>query len=488
MKNWKRLGEAGMGMVETMVAAGIAIVVIMGLVYGLSNSIKGQHSVTQTSEANSLRQAVLISLSSDNMCTQAFPGITFPTGWTTIDVPQFNFGANPLLKKAVNINGVVADAVTLTNQTVGGPLTVSKKTSVDPAPPVYKTMNLFYAKLTISLSKANNADGASVGGNGMKDRDFYLAITADPSAGNALFSCAGGTDLGLQKTTCEETFGGTYDSTKTPSCELDRSAIGMRPDLTNAHTGSLIVHSTNYQAAIAIAGDDSMASGSSYSSLYLTKFPHATPTAPGQSWTVDFNTGTQGLEINEQAPSGAMGTPAIEVAHSSHFVGINNTTPSYQFDVTGTSHFNGTSQFDGGAATFTTMAQFPAGANGSTFTTSDRRLKTSITPLEIDDIAMKALEPYRFVMKDDLEKKPRFGFLAQEVQKYFPEAVVQMANGYLAVEYPMLLAPIMVFLKNLKLAILQTNSQVAELNKRVEGLEKQNSILIQRLELLERKK
>ena len=186
MKYNKRLGEAGMGMVETMVAAGIAIVVIMGLVYGLSNSIKGQHSITQTGEANSLRQAVLISLSSDNMCTQAFPGITFPAGWTTIDVPQFNFGANPILKKAVNINGVMADAVTLTNQTVGGPLTVSKKTSVDPAPPVYKTMNLFYAKLTISLSKASNGDGASVGGSGMKDRDFYLAITADPSAGNTL--------------------------------------------------------------------------------------------------------------------------------------------------------------------------------------------------------------------------------------------------------------------------------------------------------------
>ena len=55
---------------------------------------------------------------------------------------------------------------------------------------------------------------------------------------------------------------------------------------------------------------------------------------------------------------------------------------------------------------------------------SDRKLKENIMPLE-DNTLEKVLQlnPVRFTLKDDKEKKDRIGFIAQEVEELYPEYV-----------------------------------------------------------------
>lgn len=69
---------------------------------------------------------------------------------------------------------------------------------------------------------------------------------------------------------------------------------------------------------------------------------------------------------------------------------------------------------------------------------SDYRLKEKIT--EIDPGYAKQLRPVRFQFKGD--KKIRYGFIAQDVQKILPDVVSEEENGYLSLNYTDLIAPL----------------------------------------------
>ena len=62
---------------------------------------------------------------------------------------------------------------------------------------------------------------------------------------------------------------------------------------------------------------------------------------------------------------------------------------------------------------------------GSLNNTSDRRLKENITPLVSSEVLAKIqeLQGHEYNLKADQEKKTRFGFVAQELEKVFPELV-----------------------------------------------------------------
>lgn len=79
-----------------------------------------------------------------------------------------------------------------------------------------------------------------------------------------------------------------------------------------------------------------------------------------------------------------------------------------------------------------------AGTAAKVFMGSDRRLKTQITRVGVDDGT--GLTIYEFRYKDDLERKFR-GVMADEAARYMPEAVVRGSDGYLRVNYAMLGIP-----------------------------------------------
>jgi hypothetical protein len=67
-------------------------------------------------------------------------------------------------------------------------------------------------------------------------------------------------------------------------------------------------------------------------------------------------------------------------------------------------------------------------------TTSDRRLKQDIEPLEATDKLM-AMNPVSFVWKDELEASRNMGFIAQEMQEIMPQAVSTRDDGIMQMDY-----------------------------------------------------
>ena len=92
--------------------------------------------------------------------------------------------------------------------------------------------------------------------------------------------------------------------------------------------------------------------------------------------------------------------------------------------------------------------------------TSDRRLKTDLTPLHHVLSQLQLLESYRFRYINDPTHRFNLGLIAQEVQKVFPEVVFEDKSGYLLVNYTSLVAPTISALTELKK---EKDSEISEL-------------------------
>ena len=120
--------------------------------------------------------------------------------------------------------------------------------------------------------------------------------------------------------------------------------------------------------------------------------------------------------------------------------------------------------------------------------TSDIRLKENIKPLDKSFNKIELLEPISFQFADNIdksskissvdstgaitsaitpdkssEKKTRFGFSAQEVQKIFPELVMKDDNGYLSVDYIGLIPLLVEALKEQQLKINELEKNILDL-------------------------
>ena len=76
------------------------------------------------------------------------------------------------------------------------------------------------------------------------------------------------------------------------------------------------------------------------------------------------------------------------------------------------------------------------GGTGNYIPTSDRRLKKSITEIESILDKVSQLKAYRYLYKDqELSAKKTIGFMAQDIQPFFPELVGQAEDGYFGLNY-----------------------------------------------------
>ncbi|OGG58769.1 hypothetical protein A2765_05485 [Candidatus Kaiserbacteria bacterium RIFCSPHIGHO2_01_FULL_56_24] len=125
---------------------------------------------------------------------------------------------------------------------------------------------------------------------------------------------------------------------------------------------------------------------------------------------------TQRLDLYSRSAS-AVNT-AVLSALSNGSVGIAMTNPSVALDVTGSIEYTGT---------ITDV--------------SDERLKENITPIAQNLEKLRQLNPVSFNMIG--ATSTQLGFLAQNVQAFFPDAVsvVDPVNGYLGLDYTQLIAP-----------------------------------------------
>lgn len=109
---------------------------------------------------------------------------------------------------------------------------------------------------------------------------------------------------------------------------------------------------------------------------------------------------------------------------------------------------------------------------------SDIRLKENITPLKNVLSSVENITPvyYQFKNKQTHPEGTHIGFIAQEIEKEFPELVNKDSRGYLSVEYSNMTAVLLKSIKELK----------AEKDKEIDNLKMENRELKERLSNLEK--
>ncbi|MHB8710493.1 MAG: tail fiber domain-containing protein [Minisyncoccota bacterium] len=174
--------------------------------------------------------------------------------------------------------------------------------------------------------------------------------------------------------------------------------------------------------------------------------------APKSLLTVAGNA-TIGLDYSNAGPTNGL---AVEGS-----VGIGTTTPYAPLEVWSSSAAATTTAFavvnNASTTAFAVYANGNATYSGSIFQSSDRGLKTNITPLDASSslAAIIGLNPVSYTRIDQPGGGTNLGFLAQDVEQIFPELVTVTnptpltPGGTLTLNYIGLIAPIVEVVKEL---------------------------------------
>lgn len=119
---------------------------------------------------------------------------------------------------------------------------------------------------------------------------------------------------------------------------------------------------------------------------------------------------------------------------------------------------------------------------------SDIRLKdvTGDCTIGLDEI--NALEVKNFTFKNDKEKTPHVGVIAQQLQKVFPNSVFEdKKSGYLKIKTEEIFYAMVNSIKELFAQIQDLTAKITGLDKRITELEKQNQLLLEQNKAFEKR-
>ena len=108
---------------------------------------------------------------------------------------------------------------------------------------------------------------------------------------------------------------------------------------------------------------------------------------------------------------------------------------------------------------------------------SDVRLKYNIAPLENSLEKILKLQAVEYKFKSDPSGQKQLGFIAQDVEKVFPEVVQTDKDGFKSMVYGNLIAPVVEALKELYAEILSIKGDSANLVRDVAALKSENEAL-----------
>lgn len=192
--------------------------------------------------------------------------------------------------------------------------------------------------------------------------------------------------------------------------------------------------------------------------------------------TIAIGTGSEVQQPNSMA----LGTNSIAKAKNSLVIGSNNVEDNQGLFIIGNSDSESSK-----SNAFVVRKNGDVYINGTLEYTSDRRLKTNITPLEKSLDKVMKLNGVTFNWDKSNPKNAnasttlQYGFIAQEIEKVIPELVSETSDGYKTVNYvgviPVLTQAIQEQqqeIEQLKEENKKLNDTLQELLKRVEALEK----------------
>lgn len=138
-----------------------------------------------------------------------------------------------------------------------------------------------------------------------------------------------------------------------------------------------------------------------------------------------------------------------DIYYDSGYVGIKNTSPDVELDVTGDIQYTGT------------IADV-----------SDRRLKKDIENLSAGQLEkLIRLQGVSFKMHSDETGRTELGLIAQDVQAVYPELVSESGSGMLSLNYTGLIAPMIEAIKEQQAQIDELKAANNNLLARIEALE-----------------
>ncbi len=112
---------------------------------------------------------------------------------------------------------------------------------------------------------------------------------------------------------------------------------------------------------------------------------------------------------------------------------------------------------------------------------SDKKLKNIGKEYTSSLDKIKQLKPFNFIYKDDKNKIPRVGVIAQDLQKVFPNAVSKGKDGFLTIRMEDMFYAVINAIKELDAKITQMMKQESEKDKKIKDLEKRIEFLEQKL-------
>ena len=125
------------------------------------------------------------------------------------------------------------------------------------------------------------------------------------------------------------------------------------------------------------------------------------------------------------------------------------------------------------------------GTNCKVFsTTSDRRLKNIGTRNESGLDKLSQLKVYNYTFKNDKNKLPHVGVMAQDLQKVFPNSVFTGEDGYLRIRWDEMFFATINAVKELDKKVIALLNRTFKVESQIAKLEKENVILKSQVDLL----
>jgi hypothetical protein len=97
---------------------------------------------------------------------------------------------------------------------------------------------------------------------------------------------------------------------------------------------------------------------------------------------------------------------------------------------------------------------------GSIFNPSDQILKENIEIINNESNKLFDLNSVKYVFKSDKDKKPHYGFIAQEIEKIYPELVNNNGLGYKSVNYIEIIPLLLSKMKDMQSEIDELKTQI----------------------------
>lgn len=482
--------QSGFSLVQILVVMAIMSVLALAIGTLITSMTNQQAHLTKAFEKQAVFDSLRLTLSSPDCATLlGIQGLNLTALQNGVDSVSL-IDNSSISATTARPDGLIADGQIrfFNQQDVGDQVKPHPTTGVATNYKLWSaTMSTSATTNGIVLKKSNGSQGSF---DTFKAMPFTMVLMADATGRVDYCYATGNTN----DQTCQEMLGGNYDSAEAIKCRLGRLTVSdahqndVGASATNSTFSALNALSVFGTGAMSLNFETATGSAAGYTmngTAQTGQINYATGTgfsiAPRASTpTTSLDLGSSDAlfrnfqRVNISQVAGAPGTPALAVAAPT------NATPGLA--VTGSSNFNGNMTLTGTGGNVFAMtgnSNFAGSMNvtgnitvgGQVTASSDRRLKTDIKDMTDALNRISQIQGVTYLKKGGGDKH-EMGVLAQDVQKVFPEAVVEREDGYLAVNYSALVAPLIESVKELKSEQDDLKAQLEQIKRELASLKK----------------